>query len=295
MSDYEALLLQEQRNPNATILQFFLSKYDSEEIVAIIEGPDDQAFYFDFVADYFPDKKVFYFPCSGKSSLLALKDFLSSYELGFDPERLLFLADKDFDDYLNINNEGIFKTEFYSIENYFVNSRYFEYVLRKFSAGRLTNKKVVELVESFAGRLEAAVKLMIVPMAVLCAIRSIDRDADFNSISSIDLVKVSSVIEGNRGKRTVALRQLLRGDEAIEVKSVIRFARAFKYDSFNSWLRGKHGLQLVRSIVRHLDSNNDQSRVLLQSLSSYFGTEAFKQAKNFLVDIPSLRGHCLAL
>ncbi|MGJ4965498.1 DUF4435 domain-containing protein [Bradyrhizobium sp. HKCCYLRH3061] len=295
MSDFETLLLHEQRNPNATILQFFLSKYESEEIVVVVEGPDDQTFYFDFISDYFPGKRVFFFPCSGKSSLIALKVFLDSYELGVQPERLLFLADKDFDDYLRFVDAGIYKTCVYSIENYFVDQKYFEYVLRKFGAGQLSSRAVDELVAVFEDQLQKAIAAMLVPMAVLCAIRALDRRADFDAISYYDLVKGGvQPIERNRGERARVLSELVRPGELVDFKSVMTFARAFRKDHFNLWLRGKHGLQLARAVIRCVGARYPQFSVMLRGVNSFFGTEAFRQAKSFLGDVASLRLYCKA-
>ncbi|MBR1089559.1 DUF4435 domain-containing protein [Bradyrhizobium manausense] len=293
MSDFETLLLQEQRNPNATILQFFLSKYDSEQIVVVVEGPDDQPFYFDFLADYFPGKSIFFFHCSGKPSLLALKAFLESYKLGVQPERLLFLADKDFDDYLQFDDPGVHKTRGYSIESYFVDPKYFEYILRKFGGSQLSNKTIGELVATFEANLKVAVRTTIVPMAVLCAIRSFNRSADFDSISCADLVKVSTDIKPNRQRRTKALGQLLRAGESVDFHSVLSLARKFQKDDFSLWLRGKHGLQLARAVSRIVGNLHPQCKGALQILSSLLGTEAFRQAKSFLGDLAGLRQYCL--
>jgi hypothetical protein len=292
MADFESLLLKEQRNPNAAILQFFLSRYEAEQVVVVIEGPDDQAFYFDFIADYFPGKSIFYFPCSGKPSLLALKSFLESYSLGVKPEKLLFLADKDFDDYLQLVHQGVFKTDDYSIENYFCSKIYFEYVLRKLSAGQLSNAKIHDLVEAFDAQLNASVNKLIVPMAVLCAIRQLDKDADFDAISCAELFDLTTPgFCPNRGARVHSMTALT--SHKIGFRSVLAFARAFRRDPFNRWLRGKHGLQLIRAIIKALGTNDPQCKQALQSLSAVFGVEALKHAKVFLGDLQSLRAYCL--
>src|SRR4051794_28571808 len=135
MTDFELLLLREQQNPNAAILEFFISQYSSEDIVVLVEGPDDPVFYFDFVAAYLPNQSVFYFPCGGKRSLLKLREFLQSYGLKPRPKKILFFTDSDFDNYLGGGTVGVYATGFYSIENFFCNSRFFQYVVRKHCAG----------------------------------------------------------------------------------------------------------------------------------------------------------------
>jgi hypothetical protein len=207
---------------------------------------------------------------------------------------MVFLTDKDFDNYLHKTEAGIYSTEFYSIENYFCNAGYFEYVLRKFGAPQLSNKKIEQLVASFSNQLDAAIRKLVVPMAVLCAIRKVDTSIDFDAVSSIDFVCLSPLgISAHRQRRVQALKGLLgvRIDD-VDCSTVQGFARTFARDHFNFWLRGKHGLQLVRLILRALALAHPQCKTTLQKLSSAFGAEALRHAKEYLGEIASLREYC---
>jgi hypothetical protein len=170
-----------------------------------------------------------------------------------EPERFLFLADKDFDNYLQKDNEGVFKTEFYSIENYFCNPGYFEYVLRKFSGTHLSNKKIEELATCFSEQLDSATKKMVAPMAALCALRESGSDADFDSLSCMDFICLTqSSVSTHRRRRVEAMNQLSGGNARnIDCCAVRKFARIFSHDHFNLWLRGNTGFNWSAQYSAH--------------------------------------------
>jgi Protein of unknown function (DUF4435) len=205
---------------------------------------------------------------------------------------LLFLADKDFDEYLHREAPGVFKTALYSMENYFCNAEYFEYVLRKFGGPQFSNSKIGELVANFTAHLDTSVKKLIVPMAVLCAIRELDPNADFDGISCMDFIGLNRAdISTHRGWRARELGQLTSAKP--QCSNVRRYARAFSRDPFNLWLRGKHGLQLIRIILRALQVRHPQCKAGLQKLSAAFGSDALKHAKAYLGEIAGLESYCL--
>ncbi len=298
MPDFEALLLREQKNPNATILEFFLSEYEAEDVVILVEGADDPLFYYDFITEYLADQSLFFFTCGGKQSLLKLKDFLSDYGLSPQPKKLICLTDKDFDDFLGKVPTGVFQTQFYSIENYFCNPEFFEYVVRKFGAGRVKNSNIPALVDSYKAHLDAAAKLLIVPMAVICALRERGTDIDLDIISCADLIEVD---EENKRLKKKAQRSgslsKLAGTSHIDINcgTVRKFACTFAEMHFNYWLRGKYGLQMMRIVLRLLCIQHHQKNDPLPRLGTIFGAESLRHAKAFLRDLPSLKHYAVDL
>jgi hypothetical protein len=292
--DFESILLREQNNPTAAILQFFLSKYNGEEIIVFVEGQDDAPFYYDFISSYFPTDTVFFFVCGGKRSLIVMKDFFEGYPLSPMPKKMLYLADRDFDDYLKVVDEGIFKTDQYSIESYFFDRAYFEHVLRKHCATQLSNKSMDGLISGFDQNLQNAVQHLKAPMALICALRAKGSDIDLDSISVADFVQLTQAgqIERRRNRKA-AFQTLLKDDPSMpHCALILRFAREFSPDRFQSWIRGKYGLQLMRLMVRALGMKDTRSAPHLHKIATAFGSDALKHAKVFLTDIPALNAYC---
>jgi hypothetical protein len=300
MPDFEALLLEEQKNPNVAILQFFQSQYGEEDVVVIVEGKDDPSFYYDFVAAYLPNQSLFFFPCGGKPALLKFKEFLSGYGLKPSPKKVLFLTDKDFDDFLEKPQAGVFRTELYSIENYFCCAEFFEYLLRRYGVGHVRPSRIPALKEQFSAALSAAAKTLSVPMAMICALKDQGVDLDLDAISCVDLVECNNedgTIRKKVARAHIIEKTFVEDDPTYEIdcKLVRKHTRAFDLNDYNKWLRGKYGLQLMRLVTRSLGRRHPTLRDFLHRLSASFnGNDCFRYSKTFLGDIPTLKAYCEA-
>ena len=120
-----------------------LSEYktDNDVIFCFVEGNEDISFYSQFIERH-KENELKFIVCNGKENVIDNYNNLSwSF---YDKKRVLFFIDKDFDDYIGnalINDENVFVTELYSIENYLVN----EITLRKFIIDNclITNDDVI--------------------------------------------------------------------------------------------------------------------------------------------------------
>lgn len=107
-----------------------LSQYKKDEktLFCFVEGIEDVSFYSQFIERY-NEENVKYIICNGKENVI---DNYKNLDWNFyNKKRVLFFIDKDFDDYIEnelINDENVFITDFYSVENYLVG----EYTLEKF-------------------------------------------------------------------------------------------------------------------------------------------------------------------
>jgi hypothetical protein len=286
-----------KKNPNAAIIEFFLSEYGSEDIVVFVEGPDDATFYFDFITTYLPSHSVVFFPCGGKHAVLKVMEFLQSYRLRSGPKKMLFLTDGDLDRYLRRSYPGVFQTDFYSIESYFCSAKFFEYILRKHCTGAIRKKDLIEkLVARFGDNLEQAAKHLLVPMAVICALRESGADIDLDKISCADFVALDAdevcLTKRRDGRRQAFARLLANVEVRPTCAAIRRFVGLFSQDHFNCWLRGKYGLQLMRLILRLLCAEYHQCAAALNRLGFAFGNEALRYGRAFLNDLPALKAYC---
>ncbi|SHE43398.1 DUF4435 domain-containing protein [Chryseobacterium takakiae] len=116
-------------SPAASYIKI-ISQYKSDDntIFCFVEGIEDISFYSQFIERNIENELKF-IVCNGKGNVI---DNHKSLDWNFySKKRILFFIDKDFDDYIGqelYEDDNIFITELYSIENYLVD----EHTLRKF-------------------------------------------------------------------------------------------------------------------------------------------------------------------
>jgi hypothetical protein len=98
-----------------------------------VENDDDFEFYRTTINYVYRDYETYHYPMQGKKNL---KDGYKEIDWKkFNRAKVLFFADKDYDDILNIERleeSNFFYTKYYSIENYLVSSEVFDIVLNRF-------------------------------------------------------------------------------------------------------------------------------------------------------------------
>jgi len=294
MSDYADFLVSEQSNPMAALLEILVSDYVEYDLVAALEGPDDKVFYFDFMRAYLPGKSILYLPCGGKSAVLGLKDLVEQYEWAFKPV-ISYMCDKDFDDYLECMLDGIYYTPFYSIESYFVTDRYADYVLEKHSRGILSPSQRETIRCEYNNIMRNLIKQVRPIAALMIELRSFGLHPDFDELSVSDLFDLSTTPPKKRADRLDRIRHCWCGDAVISLTRLRATARRLRLDDYCLWLRGKLGLQLARVAFR-LALKRAPSQVQSKAPdAAHFAADWAKHARQFLVDIATLKAHCEAV
>jgi hypothetical protein len=106
-----------------------IREYDPSIFVFVFEGDDDKIIYAQWLAKISPSLKYEPLPCEGKRNVLAFRDNLLKDESGLRTN-VLFFIDRDFNDLCGRKNENdIFMTDCYSVENYLVSERVLEALL----------------------------------------------------------------------------------------------------------------------------------------------------------------------
>lgn len=139
---------------------------------------------------YKDDVPVKYIACNGKQNVI---DNYNDIDWSFyDKKRVLFFIDKDFDDYIGkeiINDNNVFVTDCYSIENYLVD----EIILEKFIVDNclITNESVIKLaIENFRKQHIMYVKQLKMISAWMMYCRKNSFDVSFNEIKMSDLFEI---------------------------------------------------------------------------------------------------------
>jgi hypothetical protein len=128
-------LLRDAANSANTRYTEFLQQYkfDKETIHLFFEGNEDQSFYMNYILNELPNEiAIFTYICNGKGKLHNIYESINW--ITYSKHRVLFFTDKDFSIVLNQtwnNDENIFTTKPYSIENYLCNDKMIERILKE--------------------------------------------------------------------------------------------------------------------------------------------------------------------
>lgn len=291
MDDLVVELIEEQRNPNGLLLQILSSGYEQWRAVVAVEGPDDVPFYFDMVKNHV-DGDLYYLKCGGKASLIKFKEVADAYDWT-DRPAILYLCDKDYDDYINQVRPGVWYTEYYSIESFICCRSYIDYAVRKYATGTLTPASRAEFVASYHRELMRLVRRVRGFSAYMCEVRAQGEHPEF------DLFGIDKIFVLGRDGEPTARQRLDAAKEALEIRSNVSFkaalgrARAFEMDSWQKWVRGKLALQLARKSYEKAMRASDLAVRRALPGSVILSREALRNPSGFLADLSGLKEYCV--
>lgn len=128
-------ILREARESTSSVFAQFLVAYKTlgNDIHCFFEGPEDECFYRTHIERQLPKNFVFQsYRCKNKDDVYITHAKISSRI--HDQRRVVFFVDKDLDDILETvrpQDSNIFSTNYYSIENYVVNTTILKRVVRE--------------------------------------------------------------------------------------------------------------------------------------------------------------------
>lgn len=117
-------LTQRAKNPIAA-LQRYMSKKNDHTLFCFVEGINDSDYYLDKVR-FTCGEDYYFIDCNGKDGVMYI--YNTTFSQDHQRVKMAFFIDKDFDDALN--DENIFETDCYSIENYYCSEATFKRVLQ---------------------------------------------------------------------------------------------------------------------------------------------------------------------
>lgn len=292
MIDYAELLINEQSNVNATVLEFINSEYKSDDVIVFFEGIDDPPFYFDFLTAHFSNHTLRIYTCGGKKAMAEVKNFIDDYSLKINPYKILYLRDRDFDQFNDRLPKDMFVTKYYSIESYFADGSYIRYLIEKFIPTSIKGNHRDNIVNSIDITMAEIARNLLAPMAVLCHLRGKEVEIEAQKISISDFCRYNSdgdkiVKERNRVNKIA--KQIKLKDAEFSRAEIIYLYRCFRGTDYKYWLKGKIALQMLRMALKYVAAQvGGAKQASLDSLSSKIGSFCFSQSRPYLKGLPEL-------
>lgn len=171
-------------------------KFKDKTLHFFFEGLDDQAFYLNFIESIFPEDYIcFFYVANGKDNVY--QNYKDINWKVYNKNRVMFFTDKDFDDFLGkvqVKDENIFETKYYSIENYLVTEDTFGRFLREICY--ITNDAIIDnLKDKFTKQLKVFSTYMIPLSAWMIYCRSKLFKVNFSDIDMANLFELNSNFE----------------------------------------------------------------------------------------------------
>lgn len=291
MMDFAEILIDEQSNPNALLLEVLTIGYSEWDFIVAVEGRDDQAFYYDYMLKYLDTKNLYFLDCKGKSSLITFKKIADQYEWT-DRPKILYLCDKDYDDFLEMKVDGIWYTSLYSIENYVVEDRFIEWILSKYSLGSISLRDRDMIISAYRSRKEDCRKAILPVAALMCEIRALGEHPDFDQFGIEEIFSVEDEALPTRGKKASRLIKKLGVQKRPQYKQVRERAKIFAANEFQVWARGKLALQVARKCY-HL-ARQAMPRPVMEKLptADRLSRESLSQVSASGIELPGLENYC---
>lgn len=143
MTTPQDLLSKSQTTMTVALHKYYLLKVQKEdELFCFVEGIDDSYYYYPRIKNH-SNHKAHFISCGNKRNVININNKLLNID--FDKNKLAFFIDHDFDKQLN--NDTIFETPCYSIENLYCTEEVFCDILKtEFNLTEIDNqyKKILE-------------------------------------------------------------------------------------------------------------------------------------------------------
>lgn len=275
--------------PSAACIKI-LSQYKTNDntIFCLVEGVEDNSFYRHFFEIYKENIPVKYIVCNGKQNVI---DNYNDLDWQFyDKKRILFFIDKDFDDYIEretLNDENVFITDYYSIENYLVDEK----ILENFITDNclITSESVIQLaVENFKKQHKIFVKQLKMISAWMMYCRKNNFEVCFNDIKMSDLFKIDN--DGKLIKKSLStyrskFEYLCDKTQSnhFNIAEIRFFYNKIKEETKpKKYIRGKYELYFMFMYLKYISENvvNEISREVKEHNKSARGKDKIVRPKS---------------
>lgn len=165
--------------------------------ISFVEGDDDIGYYYYRIQKEFNTNNISFFPCGGKKEVLNVKAMIEKDKIKEENGNMfLFFVDKDYD-FCEVPPD-VFKTDFYSVENYYLNHGLLKSVLNCYlrcNEGDNNYNLAIEMFDEAFRRYSIFAKKMNV---FFYTVRKFETDNrlkrnDFNSIKISEFITKSSI------------------------------------------------------------------------------------------------------
>jgi hypothetical protein len=287
-SEYAAVLNEAKKTAPVWIANFLQSSFDENTVVAFVEGNDDIAFFNGFLSKHSPNNDVLFINCENKAGVIhALKRFVK-----LAPSRtsksMLFLCDRDFDDFIeHAVVDNLYRTNYYSIENHLVSIEYFDYILGKF-CGKTRKRERRSLASDLLNKVRKHSKDFLGLFAVMCIERQIISKAKFDDYK----LELNFLYCRNTESYAcnASIEQLMEefGISIDYMDIVFEVQKKMAKSDFQTWMRGKQALRVVRIILKLIDDFENKNAFIAKLSRS-----GLPEYANAVLKIQSLDDYCL--
>jgi len=194
--------LRRSMEDNIVITHIFLLEYDPHRniIHAFFEGKTDESFYGTFIRRIKPAEwKLKTYVCGNKDSVYYHFEKLSSKHKKHQP--LLFFVDKDIEDIIPFprpDDESIYVTDYYSVENYIVTGEAIEQVWSEIFRQSSGTPESDKLVQTFATALNEMHDVLLGIMSWVLLHRREEARPNLDCIHTGDYFKINDEFEVSR-------------------------------------------------------------------------------------------------
>jgi hypothetical protein len=243
MTNFVQALRKKRVSSSAVHWKFSLQyRKGDNRVYAFFESTDDVTFYYYHIAQALPpNTKLFTYICDGKSGVLSAVNFSSQKQ---KTENTIFFVDKDLDDFcdLVIEDDRVFCTEFYSIENYLCGDRAVEVIWREYVKLDVHDNRL----KKYQGKLRRALGSFYTKMRPLMAWAVARRRAGhqviFQNLHDLDCC---FSLKGMKLKCRTRYAQRFRSacapsDKLTMPKERKEWEAKFAQSSPKTWIRGKY-------------------------------------------------------
>lgn len=280
------ILLREQNTENSQLMQLLQMDYSSFDCIVAVEGPDDILFYSDFLEECIGEN-FFAFYCDNKSAVVNMKVACDGYNWSNKPV-IVYICDKDFDDYLNKKIDGIIYTDHYSIETELVKKEFIKYIIKKEVYPRPTIAKINSIVNKYEEKLkDLCIHLKDASCLMIEArYRGMHPNFDEYNVTTFFSINKNSIKVKNINLRDVASAWIADEDIDTFILDSQNWRNALTDEHYLDWVRGKYILQIAKKCLSSALSDHFPDAAI--RCSNYLGREAFKFAKTALKELPNL-------
>lgn len=244
--NYKEFLIDSQKSGVSALLEFVLQYHNFDKVVAsFVEGKDYSYYRSRVCENVDSENEVLFYPCNGKKEVELVKSMIDSNLNLKEEVKVLFFCDNDYG--LDNKKNGIFYTDYYSVENYYSQEEFIKNIIKCVFNINKYNPEYYICLNLFKNKYEEYYKQIIKINAYCYGIRVYEKN-NHKDRMNLNSLKLSDFLE-NDGFEDFKMKKLNYN----ELKEIFSGQITISNDDYNKYLkiidnsklRGKWELQFV--------------------------------------------------
>lgn len=244
--NYKEFLIDSQKSGVSALLEFVLQYHNFDKVVAsFVEGKDCSYYRSRVCENVDSENEVLFYPCNGKKEVELVKSMIDANLNLKEEVKVLFFCDNDYG--LDNKKNGIFYTDYYSVENYYSQEEFIKNIIKCVFNINKYNPEYYICLNLFKNKYEEYYKQIIKINAYCYGIRVYEKN-NHKDRMNLNSLKLSDFLE-NDGFEDFKMKKLNYN----ELKEIFSGQITVSNDDYNEYLkiidnsklRGKWELQFV--------------------------------------------------